>query len=61
MEKKVIEGKIIGRKSRGRPRRNYMTEVKKMVGEHRIRRLKDLAEDRNLCQVAHVRMDMARW
>ena len=61
LEKSVIEGKMKGRKSRGRPRRNYVEEVKKLVGEDNIRNLKNLAEDRSLWHnhVAHVLRDTA--
>ena len=61
IEEKIIEGKIERKKRRGRPRRNYMDDIKKNVGEDNIRRLKNIAEDRSLWHnhVAYVLRDTA--
>ena len=62
MEKTIIEGKLEGRKSRGRPRRNFINEIKKTIKENDIRRIKDLAMDRSIWRnyVANVQVDTAR-
>ena len=46
LEQNSIEGKLEGRRPRGRPRRSYINEIKNIVGERNIRGVKELARDR---------------
>ena len=63
LEQNSIEGKLEGRRPRGRPRRSYINEIKNIVGERNIRGVKELARDRQRWKqrIAHVREDMALW
>ena len=51
--KNIIEGKIEGKRGRGRPRRNYFEQVKEKVNVVSYQEVKSLAENREEWRLLH--------
>lgn len=51
--KVIIEGKIEGRRKRGRPRRAYMEQLKENIEVESYRELKEKAENRTEWKLLH--------
>ncbi|KAI5636210.1 hypothetical protein NE865_11049 [Phthorimaea operculella] len=51
--KTIIEGKVEGKRGRGRPRRNYFQQLKEKVNVVSYQEVKSLAENRNEWRLLH--------